>query len=134
VHDVFVLLPRVVHRLEPGRSLRSFLMGILANKAKHAARKAQRQRRLLDRFSREPREVGVEPEAALSEHRLAKALERALDRVSMNQRIAFVLCAVEGRDTLEVAEILGIPEATVRTRLYYARQKLKKLLAKEGFG
>ena len=43
-------------------------------------------------------------------------------------------CHHEGRDTLEVAEILGIPEATVRTRLYYARQKLKKLLAKEGFG
>ena len=49
--------------------------------------------------------------------------QRALDH-----RVAFVLCEVEERSSREVAEIVGVPEATVRTRLFHAKKKLRVLL------
>jgi RNA polymerase sigma-70 factor, ECF subfamily len=36
---------------------------------------------------------------------------------------------IEGCESQEVSEILGIPEATVRTRVFNARRKLQALLA-----
>jgi RNA polymerase sigma-70 factor (ECF subfamily) len=39
-----------------------------------------------------------------------------------------VLCLVEERSAQEASEILGVPEATVRTRLFYGRKKLQALL------
>jgi RNA polymerase sigma-70 factor, ECF subfamily len=39
---------------------------------------------------------------------------------------------VEERSSPEVAQILGIPEATVRTRLHHARQKLRASIEKAG--
>ena len=45
--------------------------------------------------------------------------------------MAVVLCDVEERSSREAAEIIGVPEATVRTRLFYARKKLRAALEKE---
>jgi RNA polymerase sigma-70 factor (ECF subfamily) len=39
---------------------------------------------------------------------------------------------VEERSAREAAEIVGAPEATVRTRLFHARKKLRAELEKEG--
>jgi RNA polymerase sigma factor (sigma-70 family) len=54
----------------------------------------------------------------------AVALQKALARVPDKKRVALVLCDLEGYAPGEVAEILGVPEATVRTRLFYARRVL----------
>jgi len=132
VQDVFVTLPRVVGRLEPGRSLRSFLLGVAANRARHHYRARRRFFRLTERLSREPERFPMSPEDHTERSVLAGILARALDRLSLDQRIAFVLCEVEGRSSREAADILGVPEGTVRTRLFHARQKLRATLAKEG--
>jgi RNA polymerase sigma-70 factor (ECF subfamily) len=49
----------------------------------------------------------------------------------MEQRLVVVLCMVEERTSREAAEIMSIPEATVRTRLFHARQKLRDGFEKE---
>ena len=59
------------------------------------------------------------------------SLTRALDDLPLDQRVAFVLCEVEERTSREVAEIVGVPEATVRTRLFHAKKKLRVLLQAE---
>ena len=46
--------------------------------------------------------------------------------------MAFVLCEVEERNSREVAEVLGVPEGTVRTRLMHAKKKLRALVSQEG--
>jgi len=46
--------------------------------------------------------------------------------------VAFVLCDVEERTSAEAAELAGAPEATMRTRLFHARKKLRAALEKEG--
>jgi RNA polymerase sigma-70 factor, ECF subfamily len=49
VHEVFVKLPRAIRRLGSDVSLRSFLIGMAANRARHHVRAAVRRRRLAAR-------------------------------------------------------------------------------------
>ncbi len=65
--------------------------------------------------------------------RAVAALTRALDTLPIEQRIAFVLCEVEERSSPDAAEIVGVPEGTLRTRLFHAKRKLREQLAREGF-
>jgi RNA polymerase sigma-70 factor (ECF subfamily) len=134
VHDVFVVLPSIAHRVEPGRSLRSFLIGIAANRAKHYFRSRARYHRMTARLAHEPTTQVVNPEQQAHRSSLARALSRALDTLSIDHRLTFVLSEIEGQNAQEVSEILGIPEGTVRTRLFAARKRLREELAKEGVG
>jgi len=70
-----------------------------------------------------------EREAARSEVRAL--MERTLDRLPEDFRVVFVLRAVEELSVEETAEVLGIPEATVRTRHFRARSLLREGLARE---
>lgn len=58
----------------------------------------------------------------------SRALDEVLQQLSEKKRVVFVLADLEDLTSPEVAEILGIPEATVRTRLFYARKELAALL------
>jgi RNA polymerase sigma-70 factor (ECF subfamily) len=52
-------------------------------------------------------------------------LERAFRRLSVEQRAVFVLHHYRGLPLVEVAEILGIPAGTARSRLHYALAELR---------
>jgi RNA polymerase sigma-70 factor (ECF subfamily) len=132
VHEVFVSLPRAVQRYRAEASLRTFLLSIAVNHARHHVRAATRRRVALDRLGREPESQVTDPEAVVRRRELARALTRALDTLPLEQRVAFVLCEVEERTSTEVAEIVGVPEGTVRTRLFHARKRLRQVLREEG--
>jgi RNA polymerase sigma-70 factor (ECF subfamily) len=131
VHDVFVVLPSVVHRFVPGTSLRAFLLGVTANRARRHVRAAARRRRMTERLANEPAPRRDDPEEQAHRKVLARRLANILDKLPHDQRIAFVLCDVEGNDCAAAAAILGIPHATMRTRLFYARQKVRAHLSRE---
>lgn len=131
VHEVFVTLPRAIRRFRGGASLRTFLIGIAANHARHYVRAAARRRAAYDRLSRQVEPAAMTPESLCERRELATLLERALDTLPLKQRVVFVLCDVEDRTSADVAEILGIPPATVRTRLFHARRKLRGILEGE---
>lgn len=133
VQDVFLVLPRVAHKLDRGKSLRSFLLGIAANRARHHLRALARRRRFAERLCQEPLSFVEDPERLSERRGLAVRLERALEGLSLEHRVTFVLREIEGCEALEVSEILGIPEATVRTRVFHARRKLQVLLT-DGVG
>ena len=76
----------------------------------------------------------MRPERQTERRQLAEALTGALDTLPVAQRVAFVLCDVEERTSSEVARIVGVPEATVRTRLFHARKKLRAELSARGLG
>ncbi|MCB9613269.1 MAG: RNA polymerase sigma factor [Sandaracinus sp.] len=130
--EVFLTLPKVARRFEERASLRSFLLSIAVNHARHHVRAASRRRAAMERFAHEPEGSHESPDQRLARRQLADALQRALDELPLDQRVAFVLCEVEERTSVEVAEIVGAPEATVRTRLFHAKRKLRESLAKEG--
>lgn len=132
VHDVFAALPGAAHRFQEGSSLRTFLLGVAVNHARHHVRAAARRRAAMERFAREPTPSPTDPERAAERADLARALTLALDELPLDQRVAFVLCEVEGRTSPEAAEITGAPEATIRTRVFHARQKLRASLERRG--
>ena len=59
----------------------------------------------------------------------AAALWEAIDMLPRKLRIVVVLSGIEGHDVAEVASLLGIPQGTVKSRLFRARQLLKEVLS-----
>jgi RNA polymerase sigma-70 factor (ECF subfamily) len=64
---------------------------------------------------------------ALAAERSAR-LWNVIDGLSEKLRIVVVLNAIEGHDLAEVASMLGIPEGTVKSRLFEARQQMRERL------
>ena len=128
VQDVFVVLPELVHRLAPPATMRSFLLGIAANRAKHHVRSRSRRQKFAARLEHEPTREVETPERLSERRYLAVLLARALDTLPLDHRTTFVLKEIEGYSAKEAADILEIPEATVRTRLFHARARLRAFL------
>ena len=63
-----------------------------------------------------------------STHDAMSDLWAAIDDLPEKLRIAIVLASIEGHDVREVAGLLGIPEGTVKSRLFLARRRLKEAL------
>jgi len=72
-----------------------------------------------------------DPGRNLEQKRLRERIFEAMDSLPDDQQQAIVLREIEGLAYKEIAEIMGIPEGTVMSRLYYARKKLQALLADE---
>jgi RNA polymerase sigma-70 factor (ECF subfamily) len=129
VHDVFLGAPAAFRQYRGESTLRTFLISVAVNKAKHHVRAASRRRSMLERFAIEPGKAGeVAPDEAMQRRQMAHELQRALERLPLEERVVVVLCEVEERTSGEVAAIVSAPEATVRTRLFRAKRKLRALL------
>jgi RNA polymerase sigma-70 factor (ECF subfamily) len=131
VQEVFVTLPAAMRHFEGRSAIRTFLLSIAANHARHHLRALARRRAALEKVAVEPLPPSPCPEADMRRVRLKRALVRALDELPPDQRIAFVLCEVEERSAVEAARIVGAPEATVRTRVFHAKRKLRDILERE---
>ena len=59
----------------------------------------------------------------------AEHLWRAIDGLSEKLRVVIVLAGVQGHDIRDVATLLELPEGTVKSRLFAARQQLKEALS-----
>ena len=60
-------------------------------------------------------------------------LESALSALDQASREVIVLYYYEEMSVKEVAQTLGILEGTVKSRLYFARKKLKRIVQKGGY-
>jgi RNA polymerase sigma-70 factor (ECF subfamily) len=90
-----------------------------------------RQRANRRRVAREQR---PDPGAMVTPHpgeasERAAHLWRAIDALSEKLRVVIVLAGIEGHDVREVAALLDLPEGTVKSRLFAARQQLKDALS-----
>lgn len=72
---------------------------------------------------------GVLPEQALLAWEFRAMLDKALLRIPDEYRIAMILCDMEELSYAEAAKVMGCPEGTVRSRLFRARQAIRRLLA-----
>lgn len=77
----------------------------------------------------QPGEVGAEPEHALAARQLQRGVSRALDALPMEQRMVVSLTYYHGMAYQEIADTMGCPVNTVKTRMFHARQKLKDMLS-----
>jgi RNA polymerase sigma-70 factor (ECF subfamily) len=70
----------------------------------------------------------MSPAKALGQKELAAKIEEATTKLSPAHKEILVLREVEGLSYEELAEVLDIPKGTVMSRLFHARQNLKKHL------
>ncbi len=117
-------------------ALSTWLTRIVVNEALERKRRAGRRRRQLESqgvaFIEAYREslmrgsaAGPSPEQSVMRTELARVIEAAIARLPEVFRPAFVLREIEGLSVAETAAALGVTEATVRTRLHRAKQRLQ---------
>lgn len=128
VHDVFVALPGALKNFQGRGSMSAFLRGMAVNQARRHVRTAARRRAAMDRLARETEATARVPAAQVEQRDLARRLSAAMDALPLPMRAAFVLCEIEELSSSEAAVILGVPAATVRTRVARARGRLREHL------
>jgi RNA polymerase sigma-70 factor, ECF subfamily len=122
--------------------LTTWLTRIVINEALGRLRKKKRRAEVfaLSPDSREPaaqendpmeRSTTASPEDEASRAELRAVLERRIGELPVAFRTVFMMRELEDMTVEETAECLGIPEATVRTRLFRARALLRESLARE---
>jgi RNA polymerase sigma-70 factor (ECF subfamily) len=72
------------------------------------------------------------PEVALQKSGKAAVMRACMDDLSPDHREIIDLVYYHDKSVAEAAEILGIPENTVKTRMFYARKKLAELMREAG--
>lgn len=131
VQDVFTELPRAVIRFRGDVDLETFLLAIAVKRVRRHRRTASRRWKALERLRAADPRGPLDPEQDTYRRELGARLGAALDRLPLPQRVAFVLCEVEELTAGQAAAVADAPEATIRTRLFHARRRLRDLLAEE---
>ena len=119
---------RLRARVEPdGESLRPWVMGIAINVTRNFSRAARRHRAAMARLP----EAAVVPDFAdevagrIDDAARLAAVHAAFGRLRPGEQDVIALCVWSELDYAAVAEALGIPVGTVRSRLSRARNKLR---------
>ncbi len=124
----FVKAYEQLRHFDPAHKFFSWLYRIAINEAiNHLKRRGK-----LEPLEGDWTSAGRSPEEALVGADLSRHVQEALMRVSSDHRAVLVLRHFEGCSYDEIAQILGVPEKTVKSRLFSARQQLKDLLEAEG--
>lgn len=71
------------------------------------------------------------PEKVAEQNELLQIVREALNSLRFEHRVVLVLFYLGGFSLKEVAYILGLPEGTVKSRLYYGRERLRACLEKD---
>jgi RNA polymerase sigma-70 factor (ECF subfamily) len=77
-------------------------------------------------------DVSDDPEVAVQKKDKSEALRKCMQSLSPEHREIIDLVYYHEKSIEEVAEIVGIPENTVKTRMFYARKRLAELLKAAG--
>jgi RNA polymerase sigma-70 factor (ECF subfamily) len=75
------------------------------------------------------RDGGADVQVGLEARERAEHLWRAIDGLSEKLRLVIILAGIQGHDVKEVSALLELPEGTVKSRLFAARQQLKEALS-----
>ena len=134
VQDGFVKALMHLDRFRGSSTFKTWLLRIVSNAALDLGRQRKRDLRVSpsptddspDRFG--PADLPA-PDTELARADLRRKIDRALGLLPENQRQAFVLHVDGGLSYRQVADAMAISIGTVMSRLFYARQKLKVLLA-----
>lgn len=136
VQEAFLALWRAPEAFDPARgAFRSFFLSLVHHRAVDAVRREERLRQRTERASNLEAAVGEDPaedvvqDAYLSVRR--KEVREALATLPAEQRRVLDMAYFGGKTQAVIAEELGIPLGTVKTRTLAAMRKLRAALAPE---
>ncbi len=140
--DTFIAALRAISSFRAGSSFRAWLLRIASNQAcDHWRRTHRHTQESLDSLidEEEPRTSGVlsnliatgdqvNPEESLLAHELQDLIARGLQELSLEQRVAVILCDIQGLSYEEIAIATQATLGTVRSRIARGRMRLRDYL------
>jgi RNA polymerase sigma-70 factor (ECF subfamily) len=132
VSQVFLDVWRTAGQFEGRSQVSTWMLAI----ARFKALTALRNRRHEDIDQDEVLQIadgGDTPETAMDRSQTSSTLRQAIALLSPAHREIIDLVYYHEKSVEEVAQIIGIPQATVKTRMFYARKHLGELLKEAGF-
>jgi RNA polymerase sigma factor (sigma-70 family) len=134
VHDAFIALWRAPGAFDPARgAFRTFFLALVHHRAVDTVRREERLRRRTDRaVNLEPRLGEDVGEAVVEETWLTvrrKEVREALSTLPPDQRKVLELAYFGGKTQATIAQELGIPLGTVKTRTLAAMRKMRQALS-----
>jgi len=131
ISEVFLDVWRQAGRFEGRSQVSTWLLAIARFKALSAMR-----RRTEEELDEETAAAIVDPSddpgTALEKKDKGAILRKCLSALSAEHREIVDLVYYHEKSVEEVAQIVGIPESTVKTRMFYARKKLAELIKAQG--
>jgi RNA polymerase sigma-70 factor, ECF subfamily len=135
VQDAYVRAFTSLDTFRGDASLGTWLARIVINEA---LRRAERRKPTVDLDEVAERDAGAAtmapsagPEQAAARAEVRRILENAVDALPSEFRTVFMMRIVEQMSIEETASLLGIPQATVKTRLHRANERLRITLGAE---
>jgi RNA polymerase sigma-70 factor, ECF subfamily len=131
LNEVFVDVWRGAGRFEARSQVSTWILGIARFKALSALR--QRSYVALDDDVAESIEDQADdPETLVQKSDRSAILQACLKQLSSAHRQVVDLVYYHEQSIEDVARIIGVPENTVKTRVYYARKRIAELMAERG--
>ena len=130
VSEAFLKAYRFRSRLDPNRAFWPWLVTIVVNEARSAARRRSRRVRLGQILALNPSRP-EDPVALAEENELARWLLHAILALPIGEREVVHLRFLLDMDEKSIAEVLGCPLGTVKTRLHRARRRLRERASRE---
>ena len=131
ISEVFFDVWRQAGKFEGRSAVSTWLLSIARFKALSALRRRS-EAELDDETASAIEDQSDDPEVVLAKKDKGAALRQCLSGLSAEHREIIDLVYYHEKSVAEVAGIVGIPEATVKTRMFYARKKLSELLKERG--
>lgn len=126
LQDVWIKVVRGIRSLKDPKAFVAWLYRIARNEVYGRGRARDPFVELRDEHLEVPDD---DAEPAFTEEDVGR-LHRGLDRLKPHHREVLVLCFLEGLPQGQIADILGLRANTVRTRIYYAKQALRREMEK----
>ena len=131
ISEVFLDIWRQAGRFEGRSSVSTWVLAIARFKALSALRRRPNEE--LDEDSHVAIEDGSDdPQVALENKDKSALIRKCLEGLSAQHREIIDLVYYHDKSVEEVAQVVGIPENTVKTRMFYARKRLGELLKAAG--
>ena len=131
VSEVFFDAWRQADKFEARSQVSTWLMAIARNKALSQLRRRQTEE-LDEEVAEFIEDTADTPEVAMQKKQQGSILLDCLTQLSPAHREIIDLVYYHGNTIDEVAEIIGVPQNTVKTRMFYARKRIAELMAAKG--
>ncbi|MDI9848647.1 sigma-70 family RNA polymerase sigma factor [Rhodoblastus sp. 17X3] len=129
--EVFLDVWRQAGKFEGRSSVSTWLLSIARFKALSCVRQ-RRDAPYDEEAAAEIADEADDPEIEIAKRDKSAALRQCLQKLTVEHREIIDLVYYHEKSVEEVAQITGVPAATVKTRLFYARQKLSEILKRAG--
>jgi RNA polymerase sigma-70 factor (ECF subfamily) len=130
-NEVFMEVWRNAGKFEGRSSVSTWLLSIAHNRSVSTLRK-KRDENWDEDSALEIADDDDDPEVTAQKADKGKLLRNCIDQLSPEHREIIDLAYYHEKSIVEISEIVGIPEATVKTRMFYGRKKLSEMLKLAG--